>query len=201
MVDKKEHSISFSGPMVRAILDGRKTQTRRVIREWGGDENACPYGSHPNNLLWVRESCFLWRTITDGSIILPPDIDRPVFQDDPEWKGVKRDAGLLLEQSNGWVFRSASHMPKWASRLTLRIMDVRAQRVQEISEDDVLAEGLSYWDVAMAEMPRNRDAVGACGIQNVFADLWDSTNGKRAPWASNPWVWAITFERFARGDV
>jgi len=169
-----EHPILFSGPMVRAILEGRKTQTRRGIRNPGRLDGLmlpgeaaqwCPYG-HPGDLLWVRET-FAKRYA---------DAER-----DPADGIVYRvDGGCVIEPR--WT--PAIHMPRWASRITLRITDVQVQRLQEITESDAAAEGCcTTWD----DYPKqNREA---------FAELWDKINGKRAPWASNPWIWAISFER------
>jgi hypothetical protein len=77
-------------------------------------------------------------------------------------------------------------MPRWASRITLEITDVRVQRLQEISEEDAEAEGVYSW----SEM----GPLDICA-RPLFASLWDSLNGKRAPWASNPFIWALTFRR------
>jgi hypothetical protein len=187
----KERPILFSGPMVRAILDGRKTQTRRVIKPqplhpqvsksdgypgtWYGHGQlgiepevwSCPYGV-PGDRLWVRESvCLDWR-------------ESPVYKaDDPDGNGA-REAGYSSEPK----YKPSIHMPRWASRITLEISDVRVQRLQEISREDALAEGME----------------GGCGpgydcAQHAFMMLWDDINCDKYPWASNPWVWALTFRR------
>lgn len=188
-----EKPILFSGPMVRAILEGRKTQTRRVVKpqppsgEWGEPQGPgpwwaweypegrhltvdvrCPYGAH-GGLLWVREA----HALVDG----------------PCWSSLPKTAG----PDGRWCYyregfdrteprwRPSIHMPRWASRLTLRVEAVRVERLQSIKVADVLAEGVAL--------------DGSRGALDQWADLWDSINGKRAPWAANPWVWVVTFGR------
>ncbi len=170
----KERPILFSGPMVRAILEGRKTQTRRVIK----NRTVPPY--QVGNLLWVREAwqdwCPLWRG---------------------QWCGHGTQEGMAQEHSvvyradnfirNGSVemvksmppkkWRPSIFMPRWASRLTLEVVSIRSERLQDITEEDAEAEGA--------------DCLGLGG----FASLWDSINGKKHPWASNCWVWVIGFKR------
>ena len=161
----KERPIIFSGPSVRAILDGRKTQTRRIVKapkgmsaEFAGVDFACPYGC-PGDRLWVRETHSFYDR----------ECRKPYYQADiDDW------------EPGGW--RSPIFMPRWASRITLEITDVRVQRVQEITEAEAKAEG-----VHCAVNGSNRLA---------FATLWDSVNAKRGfSWADNLWVWAITFWR------
>lgn len=98
------------------------------------------------------------------------------------------------EPDHSW--RSPIHMPKWASRLTLRVTDVRVERLQEISEADAKAEGV---ELAEYETELPADPPGQAGIVRSFVhpfrDRWQQTTGKRAPWDSNPWVWVVEFER------
>ena len=157
--------ILFSGPMeMRAILDGRKTQTRRVVtpqptmevryqqRMWGhptlGGEFAesvfggcmsklspCPYGC-PGDLLWVRES---WAQVPATAYRHSCGVPQTVNPDDEYWAAIYR---ATFDRSQGGIpWRSSIHMPKWACRLWLRVTDVRVQRVQEISAKDIIAEG------------------------------------------------------------
>lgn len=224
-----EHPILFTPEMVRAIFDGRKTQTRRVIKpqpnpditkidrhgiEYPGDPVfgfatedegwKCPYGT-PGDRLWVRET---WQELqkwksTDrmnGRGLL--DIDR-------EYIGfVYRADG---EQSYKW--RPSIHMPRRASRITLEVVDVRVERVQDISIDDVFAEGTRIptnakngnvlIDLTSDKSPCPYLPPGELKyipadviIRAHFAALWDSINAKRGfGWDVNPWVWVVEFER------
>lgn len=174
-----EHPIIFSGPMVRAILRGQKTQTRRIAR-WDQrfppdaelrDELVChcPYGS-AGDLLWVRET---WSSILDDA---RTDSERVVY---------RADLGSSADKVQVW--RPSIHMPRWASRLTLRIAEVRVQRLQEISEEDAEAEGITGDEALVGQI--------ANPFRTAYADLWDSINAKRGyGWGANPWVWVLTFE-------
>jgi len=187
-----ERPILFSGSMVRAILNGRKTQTRRLYKSRCCDAETAagplgalpsPYGS-PGDRLWVRET---WGRSAH---------DRMLYRaSDDLVQAVASDEG-------GWVsnptWRPSIHMPRWASRITLEIISVRVQRLQDISEHDAREEGveeLDSGDVRAADIWRMAKSMGDTteGSRTWFACLWDSINGKRAPWASNPWVWAIEF--------
>lgn len=197
----KERPILFSGPMVRAILEGRKSQTRRVIKPqprlapdqdeslvnaaWqsGFVDVPCPYGEH-GDLLWVRET---WTAH-----------DRWIRQ---------RKIGAVNYRATDTIgphlkWRPSIFMPRWASRLTLRITEVRVQRLQECSYEDAIAEGAADYTSFLSERETGARAESAedCARrlrwpQRAYTEIWDSINGKRAPWDSNPWVWAITFER------
>lgn len=214
--------IIFSAPMVRAILEGRKTQTRRVVRGipecarlvgytaesdqselahslgWFEEEACdlwpcnradrirCPYGQ-PGDLLWVQET---WQEFFHDE--LPGDRPAPVrgrmgIPSKPERHSVvayRADGEMPDHPEHGKaLWKSPIHMPKWASRLTLSVTDVRVQRLQEITEEDVQAEGCTG-----SPYGEQADAM-------LFPALWDSLNAERGhSWDSNPWVWAITFE-------
>jgi hypothetical protein len=213
-----ERPILFSGEMVRAILRGQKTVTRRVVRSqlgnrgeavsdahgvkywrrgeedpirWCGCDGLgslgwvrCPYGT-PGDLLWLRES---WHDRTD----------RPASMHDPSLVCYAAD-GEPAEPSR-WRKRPSIHMPRWASRLTLRVTDVRVERVQEISEADAKAEGVRYeWDEVIGHQwyPEPPGQVCSGNAREAFQWLWDSINGKRpgCAWADSPWVWVVSFER------
>jgi hypothetical protein len=179
-----ERPIIFSGEMVRAILEGRKTQTRRPIRDdwWrclDPDDDAdrcqaltmCPYGV-PGDRLWVREKWgFSASVTTDGH-------DRWMRERETTYMVYAADDGACAAR-----WRSSIHMPRWASRLTLEVTEVRIQRLQEISRTDVAAEGV-------AASCDHKEC--SCWLDN-FRTPWDSINSKRTPWASNPWCWAISF--------
>jgi hypothetical protein len=90
---------------------------------------------------------------------------------------------LKRRKREGWILSSSLFMPRWASRLTLEITEIRVQRLQEISEADCLAEGLTMFDAD--DIP----------LEIQYEQLWDSINGKTHPWKSNPWVWVINFKK------
>jgi hypothetical protein len=194
----------FSAPMVRALLEGRKTQTRRILRdqpfiemafmdedytqpsgkhyvihgakklraawpidgkpEW--DDDLCPYGK-PGDRLWVREAM----RITD---ILRYDADQTIVPNIPDgWENTPRRPHV-----------TSMFMPRWASRITLEITEVRVQRLQEISTEDALAEGI----------PHPESLASTIGNRGQYRSLWESINGKGS-WDANPFVWAISFKR------
>ncbi|HDR9100015.1 TPA: hypothetical protein QDB15_001147 [Burkholderia vietnamiensis] len=227
----KERPILFSGPMVRAILEGSKTQTRRIVKPTGahhifqfrGREEArgtdeptgewawcraervisehirCPYGK-PGDRLWVREA---FRLTSDFDGDSPTRVGErcldagyrapwaPVRYEvdgaERDWRWVGTPPGHEVTAGRA---RASMHMPRWASRITLEITDVRAERLQAISWDDAIAEGIKD--------PR-RAAVRIDPIDGTvaqFRQLWDSLNAARGHgWDANPWVWAIEFRR------
>ena len=194
--------IIFSAPMVRALLDGQKTQTRRIVKPqpvsyydgicWfdDGDDHmpACPYGQ-PGDLLWVRETWFdEYDEATCRPLTPPRAIYRATersevrFMDDDGFTAFNRDGTM----KSPW--RPSIHMPRWASRLTLRITDVRVQRLQEISEADARAEGAPL-ELRLLDSVR----LGATASHTGgFERLWESIHGPDS-WASNPWVWCLSF--------
>ena len=228
-----DRPILFSGPMVRALLDGRKTQTRRIVKpqpfeidgEWWIDarkNEACrlddyvahrigcpPY--HAGDRLWVKESGLHKRGPLFELFIHDATPDRYWASPDhrgerltPEARG-KRGAGigpaLTRDQHKamGFKARPSIHMPRWASRLTLEITDVRVERLQDITWDDAIAEGIEpspddpgLWRRYGA---RAWDDQGVwmedpCGS---YETLWSDINGPDS-WAANPWVWVVTFD-------
>jgi len=206
-----EKPILFSGGMVRAILDGTKTMTRRVVKKpaWspmsqemfyagidlGVREKMkftnCPYGK-PGDGLWVRET---WATGWNTMHTQPSKITPGTY--------VEYKAGPpTLFSSNFYKWRSPIYMPRWASRITLEVISVRVERVQDISEEDAIAEGCSGepCDHPNPVMPGACEDCMNSGYQYPpgleFLDLWDSINAKRGyPWESNPWVWAVDFKK------
>ncbi len=202
MTADAERPILFSGPMVRALLAGTKTQTRRVVKpqppglwmkpetavitdhhgRWafsriapngmavawprGSESIKCPYGI-PGDTLWVREA-FAPRYFDDGSSAYRAD-----------WNA--RGEDVVPEPK----WKPSIHMPRWASRITLRVTDVRVQRVRKISERDAQAEGAA-----------KESGIGGMSYVNGFHRLWGSINAARGyGWDVDPWVWALTFER------
>lgn len=216
----KEHPILFSGEMVRAILEGRKTQTRRVIKPEpvGCDEcgivwhkgnrsiiapdaerfalmmtRRCPYG-RAGDELWVRETHHIdW--YPDGALDA---------RGNPGTVHYRADTDVISQSWDG-QWRPSIFMPRWASRITLEVTGVRVERVQNISIGDIRAEGIEKqfdwvsYDMIMA-----------------FRELWDSINAQRTiiheweddqgtihrdevpggySWDSNPWVWVVEFRQ------
>ena len=182
----KETGLIFKAPMVRAILEGRKTQTRRVAKPvkhpdlgnlytpgalaMGREpqhviDRACPLGQ-PGDRIYVRET----------------------FSRHPEWGQLAfRADGEEFEDADGWLWEPkwmpSTYMPKDLARIWLEITGVRLERIQEITPDDCIAEGA--WPVEQRELGRGHEAVSA------FRELWESTGGD---WDANPWVWAIDFK-------
>jgi hypothetical protein len=204
----KERPILFNGPMVRALLDGSKTQTRRLVnpapemvtdigmKPWSGDPAAlmnlltqagrrCPYGQ-PGDRLWVRES---WHQRGKWRLPAFPEAD----WDDAYWAGTTDVlyAADAARPERGWRGRPSIHMPRWASRILLEITGVRVERLQDISEADARAEGVTIED---------RHMRGYCAGEflppsiRAYSDLWKSINGGGS-WDANPWVWAVEFQR------
>lgn len=182
----KARPILFSSPMVLALLEGRKTQTRRLYRERECDNVEdplgalfslpSPYGS-PGDLLWVREA------ITCTSLNKRP----PPYDDDVATAAYEADGQTTA--LDRWPWKRwrlpGMFMPYGLRRITLEITEVRVQRLQEISEEAARAEGIPT--------TVGYDVPGA-GLK-WFSTIWDRINGTRCPWASNPFVWALTFRR------
>lgn len=204
----KERPIIFSGPMVRAIMEGRKTQTRRVVKlrdrtatysdfdddgwpmsmdecgDWHRDP--CPYGV-PGDRLYCKE------TFAHGAMgpIFRADWGDPVGNNYPAhpsavWlSGIQKACGADV-LSHEW--KSPIHMPRRLSRITLEIESVRVERLQEISEADAMAEGIT----------ETFDSPGGCHERTTasehFRYLWESIHGTDK-WALNPWVWVLSFKK------
>jgi hypothetical protein len=204
----KERPILFSAPMVRAILEGRKTQTRRAVKfEWSGSADAllqqsridpayaCRHGS-AGDLLWVRET---WRPSISHScgmdscdcadvwVEYPAGGEGRYFSDHdiPEdWtfpRNVKRGKNV-----------PSIFMPRWASRILLEIASVRVERLQDINNQDAMAEGMQRTTDGHACHVEN-EAHRATYAIDSFASLWESINGPDS-WEANPWVWVIEFK-------
>lgn len=179
MQDIKERPILFSAPMVRAILEGRKTQTRRIVKpqpagEWAAPgKTACPYG-RPGERLWVRET---WSRAK-----LYPASHELFYRADGECNG--RQLSLsYIEREGRW--RPSIHMPRWASRIDLEITAVRVERLQEISVGDCCEEGAPIYD---------GDEGQTHAVQTWYRELWEQINGPGS-WDLNPWVWVIEFKK------
>lgn len=209
----KERPILFSAPMIHAILEGRKTQTRRVIRPsrcvraggfyndrwlvrphpeggfWATDGGQgmkpllgcgggfpCPYGV-PGDTLWVRET-FVSGTMNGGR-------DR--------WVRYRADDPTDLPPDTKW--KPSIFMPRWASRITLEVAGVRVEQIQDISESDAIAEGITD-PAEIDHLRKMTEAVGLqyCPHKMAYSELWDELNDERGfGWDANPWVFVIEF--------
>lgn len=194
----RERPIPFTGAMVRAVLEGRKTQTRRPVKHFGlyaiepsihgattsARERAAmaehgPYGV-PGDQLWVREA---WRTFARFDKTAPRDL--PPLKRTPLWY----EADGPLEEPHAWgKYRPPMFMPRWGSRIQLEVTRVRVDRVQDISYEDAWAEGIQVL------APTGPDDAPADPI-GAYRNLWRSLNADGTPqsWAANPWVWVIDF--------
>lgn len=196
MTDVKERPILFSAPMVRAILSDAKTQTRRVVSARHDSYTvpvSCPYGS-PGDVLWVRETWGLFDREAIGGekgYGVAWRATHPSLDDGAEWIDGPVDYPATIKASEKW--RPSIHMPRWVCRLRLRVTSMRIERLHDISEADAMAEGVTPYTTHTLRMT-DPDATGPL-YRPAFEDLWDSINGKRFPWASNPRVWVVGFER------
>jgi hypothetical protein len=216
----REIPILFSTPMVQAILDGRKTMTRRVIKrgnvlptgEWLGEIREggqwctnpkpdvlwtgfksqygaeayymCPYGQ-PGDRLWVKETWWA---------------DREIWQDAGTFL-YKADAPFPAPWSNDFKWRSSRFMPKAAARIWLEVVNVRVERLKEITQDDAVSEGMTRhirrelgWAACESEEEFNLTQA-----RSTFQELWDHLNAKRGyGWDENPWVWVVSFRRIEK---
>ena len=198
----KESPILFSGAMVRAILNGNKTMTRRVVKPNGESSLVrCPYGT-VGDRLWVRET---WRTCSVYDPCAPSQIDSGASV---LWVA---DGSRRLNGLEDWgKVRTSIFMPRWASRITLEIVRVRVEPVQEITEEDAKSEGISaitkdgslvkYGIPDSDGLPGSDDSgwnwkQWTPDVRDAFAKLWDSINAKRGcGWKMNPWVWVVEFK-------
>lgn len=218
--------------MVRAILEGRKTQTRRVAKPFGDNVRViegvpkgylpgcpkgfvidCPYGV-PGDRLWVKET---WRPETDwiGEKMLATSADIRFAADGEDgqqrWCDIpesqRQTATAMLSRAvdgaDGRKWHPSIFMPRWASRIALEIVKVRVERVQDISEPDAKAEGISVLPLQSDSDPsawyQSEPGVNqARNARSSYRMLWDSINAKRGfGWDKNPWVWVVEFRRVA----
>lgn len=205
--------ILFNTEMVRAILDGRKSCTRRLLKEPftvhpngyitkpRGNENFCPYEPpyQPGDILYVRET--VWQKI--GYYL---DVDG---ETKPSWYNEFRYVASDEKPETGWNYswskRPSIHMPKEAARIWLKVTDVRVERLQEITEKQACMEGTDPWDEVCYENNgwhptfSDPDSGGDPNMIDGFHKLWNSTIKKsdidRYGWDANPYVWVISFDR------
>ncbi len=205
----KERPILFKGAMVRAILDGTKTQTRRIVNpqpdengiscmpnapldwsddvhgEWNPWKGETPNGDAwrgrvvcwPGDRLWVRETwqdwCPIWQGAWCGcgSKEMAQSTHRPAYAATPD------------ERGHPAKWRPSIFMPRWASRITLEVVSVRVERLNDCSRGDAMAEGCPFPNMADGPNPRK-----------WYSELWESINGPGS-WAANPWVWVVEFRK------
>lgn len=205
--------ILFNTEMVRAIMDGRKSCTRRLLKgpftvhpngyitKPRGNENLCPYEPpyQPGDILYVRET--VWQKI--GYYLDVDGETKPSWYN--EFRYVASDEKPETGWNYSWVKRPSIHMPKEAARIWLKVTDVRVERLQEITEEQACVEGTDPWDEACYENNgwhptfSDPDSGGDPNMIDGFHKLWNSTIKKsdldRYGWDANPWVWVIEFER------
>jgi len=231
----RERPILFSGPMVRAILDGTKTQTRRVVKPqpvnvpvgaycnpynknyehftfWTSDNKMCngqvgnvkntchwkcPYGA-PGSRLWVREA---WKVLAFSGRNL--DKENQIYEYTIGYRATK-DLGPEDLSSQTILFKSprkayrkpdawrpSIHMPREYSRILLEVVNVRVERLQDISEEDAKAEGATPSD---ALLTGEFSGLKRVAYRLEYKNLWNRINGPGS-WDANPWVWVVEFRR------
>jgi len=206
----RHYPILFSTPMVQAILERRKIQTRRVVKQSSGWDNVwkvshegngsycmrtgtqysipffkCPYGQ-PGDVLWVRETwCYIGDTAS-------ADNDKNRFH------------YLASKGKNNFTWKPSIHMPKEACRLFLRVKSVRVERLQDISEQDAISEGIQQSTIGFKNYDKNYPVAefigGGTSATRSFKSLWQSINGAES-WDANPWVWVVEFERITKEEA
>lgn len=213
----KSHPMLFSAPMVRAILQGRKTMTRRVVKpptlyRWidmdvGTMVNSGGHKKHISDLpkkyavgdeIWVRET--FGSTLGGNSFVYKADNCLVPKLSDKELRHFFSRACTPIEMPEKWT--PSIHMPRKASRITLKVTGVRVERLNDISEDDAIAEGSFLNQCGCKEMQRPKKTPleiafrqTGCHIHGTeFRALWESIHGPGA-WSANPWVTVVEFER------
>ena len=206
----KERGMIFNGEMVRAILDGRKTQTRRPIKwkqtrfteigeredgsKWPWSEDAehacdfwhpCPFGA-VGDRIWVREAFRVHSRATDVATLIYKASERNSWTEQTR----RVPVAVCNKPATPEKWTPSLHMPRWASRILLEITDVRVERLQSITLGDICKEvGCGLYDFRPATY----------GFQ-VWEELWKSIYGAEN-WQANPWVWVIEFKRVEGGAV
>lgn len=199
----KARPILFSTPMVQALLGGRKTQTRRVVNakwlplveevlrcngKWIFEaidyDLTTPYGNI-GDLLYVRE------TFTDEACATSMcyKADFPIV-----WPGDRTECGdKIIQKATEYKFRPSIYMPRWASRITLESTHIRVERIQDISEEDAIAEGIYMCDSGCFWWDSGTQKSCYYSATSAYAGLWELINGK-ASWDANPFVWILGFK-------
>ncbi|HHQ5720040.1 TPA: morphogenetic protein [Klebsiella variicola subsp. variicola] len=213
-----ERGMIFNAEMVRAILDGRKTQTRRPVKfpvhdknlgcelagnELAGELSAGNYLNSafgkPGDRIWVRETFqgpLFDYDLMDSYCKDPTPFEKPefcVYKAD----GVPAPEFYDADDELHCCWRPSIHMPRWASRILLEITDVRVERLNAISQEDAQAEGmeLTGWRPTYSDPDSGGEVMTP---YDNFAELWSSIYGDES-WKANPWVWVISFKRVEGG--
>lgn len=217
----KERPILFNAPMVQAILEGLKTQTRRIIK-WPGKNKPADIRRNPDNDPWYKDFIWSMRTYNgawgdykhnrflkfcqqgkpgDRLWVKETYSVNSLFDDQKPSEIDKRAVGGIAYLADGkrrhGKIRQSIFMPRWASRIDLGITNIKVERIQDISEEDALAEGVK-------SQYTEDEEDSYCHVDNnflsdfpseTFSMFWDSVNKKRGyGWDVNPWVWVITFK-------
>lgn len=198
--------ILFNTEMVRAILDGRKTCTRRVIKPQPDEKHTYPLGFVTDSTEKKEVGCFGFAANEYGGSIqyvkppyryAPGDIlyVRETWCDDRQFTHASTPGRYFYKasESGNFKWKPSIHMPKEAARIWLKATDVRVERLQDITEVQAQAEGCNSGLLT-----------GACTARGQFEDLWNSTIKKsdldRYGWDASPWVWVIEFERCEKSE-
>lgn len=197
----KERGIIMAAWTTLAILADQKDQTRRICKQASRhdiDLSKCPYGK-PGDRLWVRETWQAWQQ-TNYEYDEHEAITRAV-RGGLSWAEWVAENGrphveYRADSKSKGPWTPAIHMPRWASRLTLEITDVRIEKLQYISEDDAKSEGVARKVSGCTHGWVGCDKAGCLGstYRAAFRDAWNDIHGHES-WPANPWVWAISFER------
>lgn len=232
----KERPILFSAPMVRALLAGTKTQTRRAVkpqpyvdsmgnacwngRNFGQDGGGrplfrtmasplpssktgrvlCPYGA-PSNRLWVRETFVQGWPHNDNGVPDQFDADGSERPQTTWYRATSPELEWCTdgERTEKTPWRPSIHMPRAVSRITLEVVGVRVERLQDISEADAIAEGVDPFPGCRRDDDTAAfNRIGPVDFDSFpiarYAVLWESINGLGS-WEANPWVWVVEFKR------
>ncbi|MDE1572649.1 hypothetical protein PWK01_07185 [Klebsiella pneumoniae] len=205
MTKISERGMIFNAEMVRALLDGRKTQTRRPIKwkqtrfteigeredgsKWPWSEDAehacdfwhpCPFGA-VGDRIWVREAFRVHSRATDVATLVYKASERNSWTEQTR----RVPVAVCNKPATPEKWTPSLHMPRWASRILLEITGVRVERLRSMNQDDARAEGVIA-------------ASGPMDAGLAFRELWDSIYGEES-WKANPWVWVIEFKRVEGG--
>ncbi|HAV2259367.1 hypothetical protein [Raoultella ornithinolytica] len=214
-----ERGMIFNGEMVRAILDGRKTQTRRIMAPQPADDiersafpnpdaigwksslkhkygsttaHFCPFGAIGDRI-WVRETFRVHSRATDVATLVYKASERNSWTEQTH----RVPVAVCNKPATPEKWTPSLHMPRWASRILLEITDVRVERINSISQEDAQAEGLELtgWRPTYSDPDSGGEVMTP---YDNFAELWSSIYGDES-WQANPWVWVIEFKRVEGG--